>query len=176
LELLYTFQGDLGANGGGLGRLPQVLQLALEGVGASSGSILVLDERGEVVLGALAYAGKVHQPTSQQLADTVQQGLAGWVIENRQAALVRSTRDDRRWLRRAWDESNGTSRSAISVPLIASDRVAGVLTLVHPRSGQFTEDDLALLTAIAACISFNGANVLKSPQLPAEVPVPLPAG
>jgi signal transduction histidine kinase/sugar-specific transcriptional regulator TrmB len=49
----------------------------------------------------------------------------------------------------AGDEGDGSSRSAISVPLSARDRIVGVLTLVHPEEGVLTEEDLALLRVIA---------------------------
>ena len=122
--------------------LKRVLQLSLEGVGASSGSMVVLGQNGQVTCGAVAYAGKVYAPVPQQLAETVDHGLAGWVIQNREAVLVSSTRDDPRWLARDWDQGKNSSRSAISVPLAADKQVFGALTLVHPRAGQFNEADL----------------------------------
>jgi capsular exopolysaccharide synthesis family protein len=135
--------------------LPRVLRLTLEAVGASSGSIMVLDEKGEVIEGVVAYAGEVHREDAPNLTDTVARGLAGWVITHRQAALIPNTRDDPRWLSRSWADSDSTSRSAISVPLLSCDRVMGVLTLGHPQPGLFTEGDLSLLTAVSTHISFN---------------------
>lgn len=149
LDLLYTISRELAAQLDLRQLLQRVLQLTLENVGAASGSILVLDEAGHVSEGALAFGGAVHDHTAQQLSDTFERGLAGWVVEHRQAALVPSTRDDPRWLRRPGEQTDGESRSAISVPLIARDRVVGAVTLVHPRVGYFSEDDLALITAIA---------------------------
>jgi NtrC-family two-component system sensor histidine kinase KinB len=149
LELLYTISRELAAQLDLREVLKRVLQLTMSNVNAPSGSIIVLDERGEVSEGALAYEGKVHEHTAEQLTDTYERGLAGWVVEHRQAAMISSTRDDPRWLRRPDQPSDGDSRSAISVPLIARDRVAGVLTLVHPQARHFNEEDLALLKAIA---------------------------
>ncbi len=133
--------------------LRQILQLTLDGIGASSGSIMVLDEEGNVTEGALAYAGQVHDQNDQQLAEVFERGLAGWVAENRQAAFVANTNEDPRWFRRSWEENQGLARSAISVPLMLYDRVFGVLTLVHSQAGQFTQDDITLLTAITVCMS-----------------------
>lgn len=149
LELLYNISRELAAQLDLRELLQRVLQLTLENVGAGSGSILVLDESGEVIEGALAYEGRVHDHTAEQLAVTYERGLAGWVVEHQQPALVASTRDDKRWLKRPRDESNSDSRSALSVPVMARDRVVGVLTLVHPDAGHFNQDDLSLLKAIA---------------------------
>jgi GAF domain-containing protein len=39
---------------------------------------------------------------------------------------------------------------------MSQDRVVGVLTTVQPEAGQFTREDLALLTAIALTVSVTG--------------------
>lgn len=136
--------------------LRRILQLTLQSVGAASGSIVVLDEGGNVVEGALAYAGQLHNKNKDELTDVVEHGLAGWVVENRQAALVEDTDNDPRWLKRGWEQKDiTTSRSALSVPLMTHDRVVGVVTLVHPQAGRFTMEDLALLTAIAVTVSYS---------------------
>ncbi|MBM2850803.1 MAG: CbiA protein, partial [Anaerolineales bacterium] len=162
LELLYAISRELTTQFDLRDLLQRVLRLTLEAAGASSGSIIMLDEKGEVIEGAVAYAGKVRLQDAQNLTDTVERGLAGWVITHRQAALIPSTRDDSRWLSRSWDDTDSTSRSAISVPLVSRDRVMGVLTLVHSQPGRFTEEDLSLLTAIGTYVSFNGARMLEA--------------
>lgn len=166
LELLYRISRELAAHLDLRELLQRILRLTLENVGAPSGSILVLDEHGAVTEGALAFGGKVHDHTADQLADTFERGLAGWVVEHRQPALVRSTRDDPRWLRRPEEEGGAESRSAVSVPLMARDRVVGVLTLVHPEANRFTEDDLTLLKAIAdqAGIAVENARLFAAEQ------------
>lgn len=135
--------------------LCRILPMTLDSVGASSGSIVVLDEKGGVVDGALAYAGEVRVQAKEQLSEIVEHGLAGWVVENRQAALVTNTSDDPRWLRRSWELPGENPRSALSVPLLTRDRVVGVVTLVYPEAGRFTMEDLALLTAITISISYS---------------------
>jgi len=146
--------------------LQHILQLTLETVGAPSGSILVLTDQGRVQEGALAYEGKVHDHTAEQLADTFERGLAGWVVEHREPALVRRTADDPRWLRRPEHEAEGESRSALSVPLMTRVRIVGVLTLVHPEPGRFNEEDLELLSAIAdqAGIAVENARLFSAEQ------------
>lgn len=152
-DLYYSVHYELTRNQDLQELLRRLLRLTMDGIGASSGSMLVLDKEGDVVEGAMVYDGQVYADKTTGFVDIIQRGLAGWVVENRQAALVVSTRDDPRWLRRSWDEEEGSSRSAISVPLMTNDRVVGVLTLVQPRAGQFNRNDLALLTALAVCMS-----------------------
>ncbi|NIV28497.1 MAG: GAF domain-containing protein, partial [Anaerolineae bacterium] len=78
----------------------------------------------------MAYGGKVHDHSAEQLTYTYERGLAGWVVEHREAALVTNTSEDSRWVDRK--DERGGARSAISVPLISRDRVVGVLTTSHP--------------------------------------------
>ena len=166
LELLYTISRELAAQLDLRELLQRILQLTLENVGAPNGSILVLDEAGRVIEGALAFGGRVHDHTADQLADTLARGLAGWVVEHREPALVPSTRDDPRWLQRQEEEQARDSRSAVSVPLVARDRVVGALTLVHPQAGRFAADDLALLKAIGdqAGIAVENARLFAAEQ------------
>ncbi|GAB4532458.1 MAG: hypothetical protein Fur0018_21100 [Anaerolineales bacterium] len=132
--------------------LGRVLLLTLDMVGAISGSIMVLDGNGILVDGALAYNGNVYTPGAGQMKEMADQGLAGWVIEHRQPALITNTSTDPRWLRRSADENE---RSVLSVPLVAKGRVVGVVTLGYPQAGRFTMEDLAMLTAIAVTLSYS---------------------
>jgi NtrC-family two-component system sensor histidine kinase KinB len=163
LELLYSISRELAGQLDQHKLLQRILQLTIENVGATSGSILVLDEDNGVTEGALAFEGEVHDHTAPQLADTFERGLAGWVVEHRQAALVANTQEDARWLRRTKDEE---ARSAVSVPLVAHDRVVGVLTLGHTQAGRYSEEDLELLTAIAdqAGIAVKNAQLFAAEQ------------
>ncbi len=167
LELLNAIGRVLAADRNLRDIWKSILQLVMERMGASGGGILLLDEQGKVIDGAVAYKGKVHTAVERRLTDTAARGLAGWVIEHRQGAVVPNTLDDPRWLRRPWEERDGSSRSAISVPLITLNRVVGVLTLTHAPGGHFTNDDLALLTAVSGMLSVIG--VPASETVPADL-------
>jgi len=133
--------------------LRRILRLTLENLEATSGSVLVVNEIGEVIEGAMVYNGELQNRSPQQFAEVMDRGLAGWVVENRQSALIANTREDPRWLHRSWDKEREEARSAISVPLMTNERVVGVLTLVNSQAGKFTDEDLSLLTAIAVFTS-----------------------
>lgn len=132
--------------------LRRVLQFTLDTVGATNGSLILLDEngnvRGEDSL-LLANEGQVQVSSPTPWPDLVQQGLAGWVVKNRQAALVLDTHTDPRWLRRDWDGYQASARSALAIPLISEDRVIGVLTLTRPQTKVFTKVELHLLLSFA---------------------------
>lgn len=136
--------GDFGA----LTLLRKVLGATLEGLGAGSGSLVVLDEQGRVAVGCAVYAGEAQALREAEHGEILARGLTGWVARNRAPALVTSTRDDPRWLRRAWDDRQEEPRSALSVPLLLGERVLAVLTLVR-RGRPFSEAELVALANIS---------------------------
>jgi GAF domain-containing protein len=122
----------------------------LETLGASSGSLILLDENGNVRgEDCLLFGNEGQLSQSISWPDVLQQGLAGWVVRNRQPALVMNTNADPRWLKRTWDEHETDSRSALAIPLTSDDRVIGVLTLTRPQAKIFTNVELQLLQNFA---------------------------
>ncbi len=135
--------------------LQRLLMLSVDGIGAASGSVFLLDGDGSASEGVLLYDGKVQQQPAPKFEEIFSHGLAGWVAQNREAALVQNTRKDPRWLPQAWEKNEERVRSAISVPLTDHDQVVGVLTLVSSDAHPFTLEDKALLTAVAVTVSLN---------------------
>lgn len=135
--------------------LSRVLCLTVETLGAIGGSIMVLNEDGEVIDSALAYAGQIQDQTPNWLKETMHHGLAGWVLENRRPALVENTLEDPRWLPSGWEASLDLTRSAICVPLLTHERVIGILTLTRLQANRFTMEDLSLLTSITLALSYS---------------------
>jgi len=155
LDLLYALSHELASQMDLRELMERILRMTLDSVGGKSGSMIVVNEANEPLEGILIYDGKAQAQTPEQLREVVEQGLAGWVIENRRPVKLDNTHEDSRWLRRNWNEESSSPRSAISVPLMNNDRVVGVLTLVHPDVNYFTRDDLSMVTAIAVGVSFS---------------------
>ncbi|MGE5252167.1 MAG: GAF domain-containing protein, partial [Bacteroidota bacterium] len=130
--------------------LQRLLFSSIENVGAERGSIVVMDDSGKPIDAAIVYESLLHEHTAQQLRETIERGLAGWVVRHRKAVLVPDTSKDERWLRREDDavEKSG-AKSAICVPLLARERLVGVLTLVHSNPDAFNQQHLELMQAIA---------------------------
>ncbi len=159
--------------------LQRVLFSALANVGGERGSVVVLDDNGSAIDSAIVYGNQVRESTTLQLKDTVERGLAGWVVRQRQAALVPDTTRDARWLRREDDlmERSG-AKSAICVPLLSREKLVGVLTLVHPTPGAYTNEHLELMQAIAdqAGITILNARLYAESQRQARVMTALAEG
>lgn len=101
----------------------KILEITIECLLASSGSIVILDREKKPLEAVTYFEGEERLTTEKELDDTIRQGLAGWVIENRQPALVMHTAEDNRWLKRSWDTNIGGARSALSVPLISGGQI-----------------------------------------------------
>src|SRR5512140_2798751 len=104
--------------------LQRLVLAAMQHVGGERGSIIVLDDAGKPVDATIVYGKSLHEHTTRQLRDTVDRGLAGWVIRHRKAALVPDTSLDERWVRRPDDASDQSGpKAALCVPLIARDHL-----------------------------------------------------
>ena len=130
--------------------LQRLILAAMQHVGGERASIVVVDDTGTPVDATIVYGASLHEHTTRQLKETLDRGLAGWVIRNRQAVLVPDTSMDERWLRRPDDGADQSgAKSAVCVPLVARGRMVGALTIVHSVPGAFGQDHLQLAAAIA---------------------------
>lgn len=80
--------------------LERVILLLMKSVGAISGSTIVIDDSGKPVESAIITGELIHNHTTQHLRITLDRGLAGWVVRNRAAALVKGASKDERWMLR----------------------------------------------------------------------------
>ena len=76
------------------------------------------------------------------------EGLNSWVVLNHQPLLLGSTADERRFGIKSVEDTKA-SESWLGVPMIARDRVIGVIAVESRRKNAFSADDLLLLTAVA---------------------------
>lgn len=130
--------------------MSRALQLLKESIGMKRGSILLLDQQtGKLVHRASLTRGALEQAETSRTF-SVGVGLAGWVLQHRQPAIVPDVTQDERWIATAGEE---IVRSALSVPLQAGEDVLGVLTLADPRPDYFSEVHLKMVTAAATQIA-----------------------
>lgn len=150
LELLYRVSRELATAIDLPTVLQRVLSLSIDTIGAISGSIIILDEGEQPVESAIIYEDQVLHHTTDQLKSTLEKGLAGWVVQNKEAAYIADTREDDRWLFRPDDEETASgAKSVVAVPITAREKLVGVITVAHPIPNYLNEDHLALVQAIA---------------------------
>jgi signal transduction histidine kinase len=114
-------------------------------VDASLFSIALVDERtNELSFELDIRDGKVLPKERIPIGD----GLNSWVVTHHQPLLLGSTRDERKLGLLAVDDGM-TTESWLGVPMIARDRVIGVMSVQSYKKNAFTSDDEMLMTAIA---------------------------
>jgi len=172
LDLLYRVSREIATTLDLSIVLERVLSLSLNTIGAISGSIIVLDEQENPVESAIIVQDQVIYHTTEQLRSTLEDGLAGWVVKNRDAVNIPDTSKDERWLRRPDDEESATgAKSAVALPIMSRNNLVGVITLAHPEPNHLQEDHLELVHAIAdqAGIAILNAQLYGESQRQARV-------
>ncbi|HIE25068.1 MAG TPA: GAF domain-containing protein, partial [Anaerolineales bacterium] len=150
LELLYQVSREVATAIDLRTVLQRVLYAALNNVGGERGSIIVMDAHGKPLDSIIVHGKQIQGDTTRQLRVTVERGLAGWVLRNQRPALVSDTSRDKRWLRNPDNVARKSeAKSALCVPLMAREKIVGVLTLVHSEPNAFENKHLDLMQAIA---------------------------
>lgn len=141
--------------------MSNVLTQALAKVGATRGSVFLLDEEGRVTHRILARENLDAEVSSLVIREIMQKGLAAWIMEHRQGALIADVLQDGRWM--VLPDHAGHVRSAVAVPFLRQDKVQGMLFLTHPEAGRFRQEHLDLLTSIAnqASIAIQNARLYE---------------
>ena len=133
--------------------LPELLAATMETasglMGAETSSILVLDESGRQLTFAVA-TGKAGEGVTEMTVPA-DQGIAGWVLKNRKAAIVNNVKNDRRFYAQIDRGSGFSTRSILAVPMSSRDRAIGVVEVINKKGGaDFTSRDEETATALAA--------------------------
>jgi PAS domain S-box-containing protein len=164
VELLYQVGQELSGAIDMEEVLPRVLALVVEKTSAYRGSIIVLDPMGNPRHHILVREDLSPSVIRLVVQEVLRRGLAGWVAENRQPAVVADIMADSRWL--DLPETVKGIRSAMVIPLVRGDSLVGVLTLVHREVDYFQQSHLQLVTSVAnqAAIAIDNARLLLDTQ------------
>lgn len=149
VKILLRITNELSAS---LEDQDRVLSLALnlvnEVANATRGVILLMDPVSDgLILRASLGESVPLPPRGTPSGLSRNDGLSGWIIDNRSAVIVQDTRQDPRWIELPTTESSHLS--VLGVPLITNDEVIGVIMLMHTEEGAFTAQQLALVEAAA---------------------------
>jgi GAF domain-containing protein len=128
--------------------LDDLLASALNVLGASDGSLLLIDEdTGELVF-AVVHGEARERLTGYRMPPG--KGIAGWVAINRTPQVVRDVRNDPRFYPRVDETLGFQTRTLACVPLLDGERVLGVIEAVNKISDrEFSPEDHDLLMIVA---------------------------
>jgi sigma-B regulation protein RsbU (phosphoserine phosphatase) len=139
--------------------LQQTLEVFVGLTGAEKGSLFLLDRDGVVIESILTRADATPEQRSQLIGRVLDKGLAGWIRRHRQVGLIEDTQTDDRWL--DLPDQPYTVRSALAVPILRDEKLLGLLTLLHARTGHFSQEtaDLMEMTAVQIGIALENARL-----------------
>ena len=131
-----------------LALLDQTLRCALALLDADDGSLVLINEETDELVFVLVH-GTVREKALGYRFDR-RQGIAGWVAEHLEPAIVDNVRADPRFFPDIDEVFGFVTVSLVAVPLAARGKVLGVIEVINRRSGEpFTEDDASLLSVLA---------------------------
>ncbi|HVN16491.1 MAG TPA: GAF domain-containing protein, partial [Anaerolineales bacterium] len=144
--------------------LNRTLSLLNEATGAEQGTIMLLQAEDNLLhyRAGYGYLSTTSDPTnSRGFTLKVGEGLAGWVVQNREAVLIDDLHLDARWMRST--VSGQDHRSSIVAPLLVGEDVIGVLMIFHRDLHFFSRDILNLVKAIASqvAVAINNAHLYE---------------
>jgi class 3 adenylate cyclase len=140
--------------------------------GSQHATILMLDEHESQVRYRVALDSANMPPLELVAGPMMSKGLAGWVVRERRAALVRDTEQDARWLP---GPGLGDLRSAIVAPLLSGEHTLGILTLGHEAPDHFGEMHLRLVEILSTQAALAVAQASADERaIPTELSAALP--
>ena len=133
--------------------LNRTLSLLNDAIGAEQGTILLLNVEDGLLHYRAGYGYLTEQSGQNNRGFTLKvgEGLAGWVVQNREAVLVNDLNQDPRWVRNPG--AGQEHRSSIVVPMMVGEDVIGVLMVFQRAEGYFSAEMLVLVKAIAGQVA-----------------------
>lgn len=131
-----------------LAMLDDVLASALNAVGASAGSLLLVDPEKDELAFAVVHGQARDRLTGFRMP--ISEGIAGWVATNKKSALVRDVQADPRFSPRVDVTFDFQTRSLACVPLMEDEKVIGVIEAVNKTYDRdFSDNDGNHLKVVA---------------------------
>jgi GAF domain-containing protein len=141
-----------------------MLELAVTHTNAETGSLMLVDESGELSIFA---ARGLENHLVDTYREKIGEGIAGVVAKERHPVLVEDIDKDSRFKLKKRDHYK--TRSFISCPIVYKDRLLGVFNINDKKNGeQFREEDVALINIIANQAAMTIENTLLMSQLRAK--------
>jgi len=151
------------------GLLNTSLQLLADITRADHASIMLVEQPDNDLLVTRAVLGVPANPAGY-IRFPIGSGIAGWVAQHRQGALVEDVSQDERWITAPGGSVRPRNGAMLVVPLLMQGEVLGVISLSHGQVGYFHDGHLRMLSACAGAIAIgiNNANLFQTLMTEAE--------
>jgi signal transduction histidine kinase len=148
--------------------LDRIVKAAQEFTQTEVCSILLVDQR----RGQLYFKAATNLSGVRSIIVPMEGSIAGTVVQTGRPLVVPDVRKDPRWSPGVDEQTDFTTRSILTAPLIARDNVIGVLQAINKEGGEdFTEDDVELLTLLGdqAAVAVQNAILFQQSDLISEI-------
>ena len=118
-----------------------------------AGSMYLVDEEAQELVLQVSLREQMERLGGLRLK--MGQGIAGWVAQHNQSALVLDAQKDERFYAESDKRTGLFTRSVLAVPLTLKGKVLGVIQVLNPygTKSQFDQADQKLLEALAASVA-----------------------
>jgi len=155
VEVLFEIGKAIGSDDDVLRLFNVISERVCELTGADACSIMLLDASRQCLLGKAAYG--LEDGRINTLAFRLGEGVAGWVAEHGEPALIADCTTDTRFV--VFHDNATRIRSMACVPLSARGERVGVLTATAAEPGVFDDADVEMLAFIARTIALDVENL-----------------
>lgn len=154
-EILFEIGKAIGSDETLATTLNNISELVTQLVGAEACSIMLVDRSRSLLLGKAAYG--LARDDISVVSFRIGEGVAGWVAEHEQTALIDDVTLDARYV--TLPDSENHIRSMACVPMLYRDDLVGVMTATAPAPGAFRSSDLELMEFVARTIALDIENI-----------------
>ena len=151
-------------------QLDMIQAVATELTGTEVASIFLRDTKTEELF-FLSATGDVSE-SLKRIPVPLDGSIAGWVVRTGNPSAVDDVRGDERHYDKTDEETGFVTRSLMTVPLRAQDKIIGALQVLNKvDDGSFTDEDLERLTTLAAqaAVAIEKARLFEQSDLISEV-------
>ncbi|MGB2583463.1 MAG: PAS domain S-box protein [Dehalococcoidia bacterium] len=129
--------------------IDRIMRMTQKALKATASSVLLIDSDKQDMF--FEFADGPVGALLKEVTFSVQSGIAGWVVLNREPAIVNDVAKDSRFYVDVDRATGFVTKSILCAPLKLRGRVIGVIEVLNKLDGSdFTEQDLEVLEAVAS--------------------------
>lgn len=147
LETLIIVSGMVNSSLDPLVIREKTIEAAMQLLEAEAASLLLIDpETGELFFEVALGESK---SKIKEVRLKAGQGIAGWVAQNGEPAIIHDVKSDPRFFKGADEKTDFVTRNIICVPVKTKEKIIGVLEAINKKEGKFLVGDLEIFMALA---------------------------
>ncbi len=129
-----------------------IIEKSIELVNVEASSILLFNEKMDRLIFSAVYGDKKNLIRGKSLK--LGQGIAGWVAKEHKPLIVNDVEEDDRFYSKIDKSTKFRTKSILCVPIMAGNKIHGVIELLNKNRGEFNDDDLEKIMTLASFAAF----------------------